>query len=322
MQDLLCLVCASDKTIPIFEMRRDPYLRRLGLDGAIVKKVMCQVCGLVYSKPQLEEIEVKRLYGTLRGSDTPSEEHLWWKQRQAEEDFRWIAARLQSKGKVLDIGCSEGSFLMQFKRIGWETCGIEPSAFAQFGRQVYGLDIRQGTFEEVSLAPSTFDLVATLRVLEHVVDPHSFLSQVKGLIKPDGWLYLEVPNAWKPRHHPGEFLGAHHLRLFTRRSLLALLGRCGFAPITVDDQGRGIRVFAQSNVLNGDCGAFVEPLENASEEARALRRTILRYRVEYFWKTTMKTRARRGLDSVLGPERAKSLVAWGKRIWRKNHGLE
>lgn len=317
MQEVPCVVCGSREAAVVYTLRGDPYLRQLGLERTRVAKAMCHVCGLVYSKPQLDVGELNRLYDALRISDTPTTEHLWWKQRQAQEDFRWLAPYLPAKGNALDIGCSEGSFLMQFHQLGWTTCGIEPSAFAQFGQRVYGMDIRQTTFADVDFPPGTFDVVAALRVLEHVADPRDFLIRVRSLVKPTGWVYLEVPNAWRPRHHPAEFLGAQHLRLFTRSSLLSLLSQLGFSAREIDDTGPGLRALVQPKADEGAILATIERVRGPSAQARALRRVLLRYRATYFWKTTMKRQVRLGLDRLFGPRRASTLVAWSKRKWRR-----
>lgn len=312
MKDVPCLVCGAWAAVPVYVLRRDAYLQRLGLERARVVKVMCQTCELVYSRPQLEPGELTRLYEALRTEDTPSEEHLWWKGRQAEDDFQWVAPHLGQRGRVLDIGCSEGSFLLRFHRLGWETCGIEPSAFARFGQRAYGLDIRRGTFEDASLPAGTFDLVAALRVLEHISDPCAFLTRVKALLRPDGRLYLEVPNAWKPRHRLGEFLGAQHLRLFTRPSLLSLLGQVGFASCVMGDEGRGLRVLAKAAPAVERPALNLQDSNHAVAKARALRLVFWRYQLAYFYSSTLKHRARRSLDWVLGPQRAKACVAWAK----------
>lgn len=314
MQSVPCLVCTSNKATPVYRLVRDPYLRRIGLEGSPVLKVMCQGCGLVYSSPQLEPQELKRIYENLRVSPTPSPEHLWWKQKQAQEDYEWVAPHLSLPGSVFDIGCSEGSLLMEFHRRGWQTSGIEPSAYAQYGQKVYGLDVRQGTLEEEALTPVRFDLVCALRVMEHLHDPRLFLSQVKRLLKDQGKLYLEVPNAWRPRHHPAEFLGAQHLRLFTRDSLVRFLRQEGWRALVVDDQGRGLRLLAQLQTP----GAFPEILEEPGREylsqARALRRVLWNYRVSYFFHSTLKSGTRRAMDRWMGPQRARKIVGFGKQL--------
>lgn len=315
MKELPCFLCGDDSAIPVYRVRRDGYLKRMGLNHLQVLKVMCGQCGVVYSRPQLEEGELKRLYTSLRDSSTPSEEHLGWKRKQAQEDFEWVAPHLPLGGAVLDIGCSEGSFLMEFHRRGWRTCGIEPSAYAQYGRQVYGLDIRQATLETEPLIPYSFDLVCALRVLEHIHDPRLFLTQVKRLLRPEGKLYLEVPNAWKPRHHPAEFLGAQHLRLFTRDSLVRFLHQEGWTPTVVDTQGRGLRLFAEQETAGASFGVPEGPQRDFPADARALRRVLWDYRVSYFFNATVKSGSRRALDRWLGPNRARKIVGWGKQIW-------
>lgn len=315
MKEEPCLVCEERQAIPVYVLRQDPYLRRLGLRGQQVQKVMCRGCGLVYSKPQLEPVELKRLYETLRESSHPSKEHLWWKRKMGEGDFQWVAPHLPAAGRVLDIGCSEGSFLMQFKQAGWVTCGVEPSDYAQYGQKVYGLDIRQGAFEETELPQRAFDLVTALRVLEHLSDPKVFLERVKTLLKPDGFLYLEVPDAFKPRHHLAHFLGAEHLRLFTQGSLTRFLKQSGFNPWVVDGENQGLRVLARmssSGVLNGASGPVPDSRDFFSE-AKVLRRILRGYRLHYFLNSTLKSKARKSLDHWVGVRNARAMVDFGKR---------
>jgi len=308
-----CVICASNDAVPVYRLRRDPYLHRLGLDHLLVAKVMCRVCGLVYSQPQLEPSELKRLYDLLRPTETPSPEHLWWKRQQAREDFEWVAPHLALAGAVLEIGCSEGSLLREFRDRGWTVCGVEPSAFAEFGRREYGLDILQGSFEDMELPAQAFDVVVALRVLEHVSDPRAVLARGRSLLKRDGRLYLEVPDAWKPRHHPAEFWGAHHLRLFTHDSLAGLLHAAGFSPLVIDESWCGLRALAAPAGQEGTLPRASSSPNHVPARARALRRALLRYQVTYFCKVTARRRARQALDWILGPRAARALVAWGKR---------
>lgn len=315
MKEEPCLVCEERQAIPVYVLRQDPYLRRLGLRGQPVQKVMCRGCGLVYSKPQLEPVELKRLYETLRESSHPSEEHLWWKKKMGKEDFQWVAPHLPAVGMVLDIGCSEGSFLMQFKQAGWETRGIEPSDYAQYGQKVYGLDVQQISFEEAQLPQKAFDLVTALRVLEHLSDPKAFLERVKTLLKPDGFLYLEVPDAFKPRHHLAHFLGAGHLRLFTQESLIRFLKQSGFNPRVVDGAGQGLRALAQmgsSGISKGASGQIPDS-KDFFFEAKALRRILRGYRIHYFLNSTLKSKVRKSLDHWVGVRNARAMVDFGKR---------
>jgi SAM-dependent methyltransferase len=175
----------------------------------------------------------------------PSPAHLAAKQRLALEDFEWLRSHVSATGRVLEIGSSEGSFLDLMARAGWRAVGVEPSAFAEFGRTTFGLDVRRGLFEDMSFPEAAFDLVVALRVLEHVSDPRTFLRRVAAVVETGGLLYLEVPSAWKPRHRLAEFLGAQHLRLFTKEPLRSLLASEGFNAVILDERGRGLRVLAR-----------------------------------------------------------------------------
>jgi 2-polyprenyl-3-methyl-5-hydroxy-6-metoxy-1,4-benzoquinol methylase len=71
-----------------------------------------------------------------------------------------------------------------------------------------------------------FDLVLCAETIEHVRDVQLFLSEIRRVLRPGGTLALTTPAHLPvgPRPHPL----SPHLRLFTRRSLKALLGELGF----------------------------------------------------------------------------------------------
>lgn len=310
-----CLICESDICDTVYSLRRDPYLERLGLDNIQVSKVMCRDCGLVYSRPRFDEAELKHLYETFRNTELPSDDHLWWKEQQAQKDFEWVQPYLPPCGSVLEIGCSEGSLLRQFQRRGWDTCGIEPSSFAGFGRTRFGLDIRQAIFEEANLPDRSFDLVAALRVLEHLANPRAFLSRVDILLKAEGLLYLEVPNVWRPRNHLSEFVGAQHLWLFSRETLILFLEQTGFESVALADYTSGLRALLKRKERGVPISKRL-PLSRARLEARKLHLTWQGYRFKYFWTCTMRTVLRCWMDTVLGPTIARRFILSVRRFLR------
>jgi 2-polyprenyl-3-methyl-5-hydroxy-6-metoxy-1,4-benzoquinol methylase len=93
-----------------------------------------------------------------------------------------------------------------------------------------------------------FDIVLAADVLEHVVNPGSMISQVKNVLSPTGTALYCVPNIahWYPRFRStlGMFdydqrgiLDSTHLRFFTRRSLVKLVERQGFAIRRIEPVG-------------------------------------------------------------------------------------
>jgi 2-polyprenyl-3-methyl-5-hydroxy-6-metoxy-1,4-benzoquinol methylase len=93
-----------------------------------------------------------------------------------------------------------------------------------------------------------FDIVLAADVLEHVVNPGNLISQVRDTLVPTGTALFCVPNIahWYPRFRStlGMFdydqrgiLDSTHLRFFTRRSLVKLVERQGFAITRIEPVG-------------------------------------------------------------------------------------
>ena len=55
-------------------------------------------------------------------------------------------------------------------------------------------DVIRGSLQEVSLAPSSFDVVTLWDLLEHIPDPRSLMRRAASLLKPDGYLFVNVPD--------------------------------------------------------------------------------------------------------------------------------
>ena len=309
-----CLVCASTEARTVWRLRGDPYLEQLGLRGADVRKVMCCRCGLVYSRPQLDADEITRLYTSFRESPTPSSSHLAAKQRLAADDFAWLRERLTGVGRVLDIGCAEGSLLHEFEQAGWQCTGIEPSAFARFAREHYRLNVHETLFERVSLPMASFDVITALRVLEHVSDPRDVLARIRSLLSPVGRVYLEVPDAAKPRHRLTEFLGSQHLRLFSAGALSSLLESSGFTPVALDPTGRGLRALATICPTGPsgprDITSVVPPNRLAVTRLRA---TYASHHARYLWKARGRPALVAAARTGLGRAGVGLLRRWRRR---------
>jgi 2-polyprenyl-3-methyl-5-hydroxy-6-metoxy-1,4-benzoquinol methylase len=105
--------------------------------------------------------------------------------------------------RVLEIGCGNGATLAWLKAA--KRCdhavGVElvPEA-ANRARDVVD-DVRQGDAEAIVRALAgepAFDMLLCLDVLEHMVDPWSFMLRAQALIAPGGHFVCSLPNV---RHH-------------------------------------------------------------------------------------------------------------------------
>lgn len=96
-----------------------------------------------------------------------------------------------SKGKILDIGTGTGDFLAKAKDNGWKTIGIEPSEKAKnIARK------KRVTFVEnlSKIEEKSIDVITMWHVLEHVPNLNEYIIELKRILKPNGKLFIAVPN--------------------------------------------------------------------------------------------------------------------------------
>jgi len=96
-----------------------------------------------------------------------------------------------SKGKLLDIGCGTGDFLVEAKNQGWSILGFEPNSDAKRLAANKGVLFTDDIF---TLPENTFDAVTMWHVLEHVPNLQEYITNLKRIIKPNGTIIIAVPN--------------------------------------------------------------------------------------------------------------------------------
>ena len=145
-------------------------------------------------------------------------------------------------GRVLDVGCGEGASAALL-RPGGATfiSGIEilPEP-AQRARAVLDEVCAGDALECASRVSGPFDTILCYDVLEHIYDPLPVLRALGDLAAPGGRLHVSVPNASHVsllydlivRGTFGYAAFGHrdvtHVRWFTRRDILALIGESGW----------------------------------------------------------------------------------------------
>jgi len=139
--------------------------------------------------------------------------------------------------RVLDVGCSTGHFLAALKgqvavRVGLELSKDE----VQFIRTRLDFPVYNEPIETAAISEGPFDLITVLQVLEHIDDPVSFLRNVARHLKPDGMLYVEVPNledvlleAYRVPEYADFYFREPHVSYFTKATLHDLMERAGFS---------------------------------------------------------------------------------------------
>ncbi len=141
-------------------------------------------------------------------------------------------------GRLLDIGCGNGRFLLRMQEIGWQVEGVEFNETAVTICRQHQLKVFHGKLDEADLPENSFNLISARHVIEHVPDPNAFIEGIVHLLRPGGRLHIRTPNSTSlGRSLFGRFWYANdvprHLILFSRNNLEMLARNHGLEPVTM-----------------------------------------------------------------------------------------
>ncbi|MBF6608733.1 MAG: class I SAM-dependent methyltransferase [Flavobacterium sp.] len=124
-------------------------------------------------------------------------------------------------GRLLDVGCGTGDFLLAAKLKGWDVIGIEPNERARSLATEKGLDFKP---DLQSLPDNSIDVVTMWHVLEHVPDYNHQMAELKRVLRPGGSIFIAVPNFKSyDAHFYGKYWAAYdvprHLWHFSKTSI-------------------------------------------------------------------------------------------------------
>lgn len=106
----------------------------------------------------------------------------------------WIQKRVKP-GKLLDVGCAFGNFLVYARSRGWDPHGVELSEYAsEKARQRWGIPVFTGDVTRGPYEPGSFDVVTFWDAIEHVARPKEAILKTFELLKPGGFLLLSTDN--------------------------------------------------------------------------------------------------------------------------------
>lgn len=138
--------------------------------------------------------------------------------------------------RVLDVGAGLGVFPHVVKRAGWHCTAIDPDARAVAHMRAHvGIEAIQGDFMQLKLQ-DRFDIITFNKVLEHVGEPIAMLARAAGLLAPGGFVYVELPDGEVAAQHGAEReeFFVEHLHVFSFASIVTLVERAGFVPLSVE----------------------------------------------------------------------------------------
>jgi SAM-dependent methyltransferase len=222
-----CPVCGTDNPRVYLEGESEALdASMLGSNRKTISPgriLRCRTCDFGFRQTRFDARQLAELYRAMDARVYQAQ--LTGRRKTAARHLR-IVQQYRRAGRILDVGCASGLFLTLAMAAGFDPTGVEPSdvlrsqaqaALGENGR------VLRGTLEQAPLAAACFDAITLWDVLEHVPDPLAMLLKCRDLLKPDGYLFLNVPDLGSLE---ARFLGrrwplllAEHLNYFNRSSL-------------------------------------------------------------------------------------------------------
>ena len=142
----------------------------------------------------------------------------------ADAECRHLPPLPAGGGRLLDVGCGNGGFLLLARQAGWQVEGLDFDAGAVQAARSRGLEVHHGGIEVLGERSACFDFITLSHVIEHVHDPLILMRTLNRLLKDSGTLWLETPNIdslcsakfkenWRGLESP------RHLTIFSRAGL-------------------------------------------------------------------------------------------------------
>ena len=230
-----CLLCNKDTSLVIANKLRCKEKRKVYYCKECELGMLDDIQSEEYLKSFYNNSYRKKFKPKLNEVSTPKELFDIYSDFQ-DDRVRIMKKYLTKKMRLLEIGCSAGMFLFHIKGYVKEVVGIDyDSKSALFASKKCSCKVFDANIEETNLEDKMFDVICMFQVLEHIKNPIKFLVNLKKYLKPNGVIYIEVPNlhdaliyAYDLPNHKEFYFHIAHLWYFNEKSINILMSKAGF----------------------------------------------------------------------------------------------
>ncbi len=201
--------------------------------------VACPACGLVFLNPRPSSTEVEEYYRENYDGSYGAAESSDDRQPVFASVLAHVLEWHKPPGRLLDIGCGDGAFMMLCREAGWTCSGVEVSQGAAARARAKGYEVLSP--EELGQsAADRFDVVTLVNVMEQIADPAAMINAMTGRMTSQGILAIRVSNGLF--HHAVRTLvrwcgaqsdQAFHLFSYSPAVLRTFVERSGFDVLSL-----------------------------------------------------------------------------------------
>jgi 2-polyprenyl-3-methyl-5-hydroxy-6-metoxy-1,4-benzoquinol methylase len=217
------------------------------------------------------------------------------------EYFDWFAEfvsnaiTIPETNNILDIACNDGSQLNSFKKLGYNTYGIDPAEnLFELSSKEHTVICDYLTKENVKSFGVKFDAIVAQNVFAHNDYPEQFLLACKEVLSDKGYMFIQTSQANMVMNNEFDTIYHEHISFFSAKSLCTLAKRCGFNVIDIEktsvhgtsfvfvlsktEEDRSDRLLLREDELNSDI--IKEYANKCHKVVDDLKQTIEKFRLE------------------------------------------
>jgi glycosyltransferase involved in cell wall biosynthesis/ubiquinone/menaquinone biosynthesis C-methylase UbiE len=205
--------------------------------------VRCADCHLMLLNPQIHEVDQAAFLDTdyfLGDESAKGRAEISYMKRATAQSYLEQLERYCGvhNGRLLQIGCGEGDFLIEAQRAGYDVVGIEAKAgAAHVAKQRIGENIICASVDQIGLQDGSFDVCVLIDVLERISNPLALLQTARRLLKPHGSLFIVALSldSWPARLFRQNWMGLklEHQTYFDTNTIQHALYKTGFNQAVV-----------------------------------------------------------------------------------------
>jgi 2-polyprenyl-3-methyl-5-hydroxy-6-metoxy-1,4-benzoquinol methylase len=194
-----CPICKSEQI--------GPYAMKYQKGFPHNSRTICKSCGIVFANPVADEQELNAFYKNYY--DKGNFGDLQYKQKTISQFENIQKATIQEllkldrnvkyytgEGNYLDVGFGLGFHLYIAQKLGYHVYGTELDKdcidFVQpyiLTAQLYNGDLLSAKYEN-----NQFNIINICHVIEHLIDPNSYLLELNRIVKNEGLIIVSTPN--------------------------------------------------------------------------------------------------------------------------------
>jgi SAM-dependent methyltransferase len=230
------LACGQTDLVPTLDLKDQPlannFRTELSTDNEPRYPLAINRCSDCDHLQLTHAVDPKLIYTHylyVSGTSGTYVEYMDWYAQFVREQLRYWPT------SVLDIGCNDGSQLDAFKKLGFDTYGVDP-AENLYATSSAKHTVTLGFWNEdtaLKFEGKQFDIITTQNSFAHIPDPLSYLSLAATHLRPDGRIFISTSQADMVINGEFDTIYHEHISYYNAESMKALAERAGLYLIDV-----------------------------------------------------------------------------------------